>query len=116
MFYSIILFVTEDGHLAYLYSFGVYENHSHTVRHTLDSIASCSQKEIVVKPNALTISPWWQEDSKKRLQKWPSKPKELIYEQIHANTDMAPWYTYMLVHPNTVPASALTTKDNPRFN
>lgn len=108
---------TEDAHFAYMYSFGVYEGYCYTTKHTS---SSCRQTEVVVNPQTLPLSSWWHKGSdeskvRKTLHKWPTKPSELKYEQVHKYTETAPWCTYMLLHPDTVAASSLTSEDGHRF-
>ena len=86
------------------------------MRHNLES--SCSE-DIIIKPDCLPISPWWRKESKLRhqeLQKWPQKPTQLVCKRVHAFSDSAPWCTYLLIHPVTVPSSALSIEDNSRFH
>ena len=111
-FNCFFIFIIEDEHLAYVYLLGVYEGHCYKVRHNLES--SCSE-DIIIKPDCLPISPWWRKESKLRhqeLQKWPPKPTQLVCKRVHAFSDSAPWCTYLLTHPLTVPSSALSIEDN----
>ena len=56
------------------------------------------------------VSPWWHVPTKHKEneQNFPSKPKKLLYNRLHKYSQAAPWCTYMLHHPETLPASAMS--------
>jgi len=103
-----MLFILEEKHLAYWYTFGVYQ------ASRFSGIAHEEVKQVEVDPNKLTgITQWWQkETSLKRFEKWPSRPKALLYERVHDYSADAPWCTYVLLHPHTVAASSLTASED----
>ena len=100
--------------MAYMYSVGLYEAH----RKTLTHIDSPCQANVFYKPETIQreISPWWHLiKHKEKEQKFPTKPKTLIYVRQHKYSRVAPWCTYLLRHPETLPASAMSAAAE-RFN
>ena len=98
----------KDKHLAYVYSLGVCEVNRRTI--------SCpGLTNFIENVDELGFSPWWDTGNQKsKLQKWPEKPKELNYVQVHDYRE-EPWCTYVLKHECTVAASTLNADDLKRF-
>lgn len=108
--YRIRIRISEQKHSAYWYTFGVYQ------ATRFSDIAHEEVKQVEVEPRKLTgIAQWWRKEEmprSKRFEKWPHAPKVLSYERVHEYSVDAPWCTYVLLHPHTVPASSLTASED----
>ena len=107
---TLAFHICTGSHRMFLYAFGVDD--------VTRSDFPCSHATtFTVENKKIKLSQWWRGKPKKSEELWPNEPSRLVtIERVHKHLPDSPFCVYIMLHGETVKASALLEEDVARFN